>query len=978
MRFHRQSGFSRIAILLFLLLVCAAGGVFVNFNSIVSSMPATKTAQAVDLTGPARRRGNVIWLAENTGKSPFYFSGLTIREIFRQSLLIAARDEMGLQTRDASLREWRGAPPSQDSLVMEFNDHDIKLSDVEEPAYVRWHKVYTEGAALPDNLTLIAGIAEKMSRKDFVSALHKAGWSGSANVIKANASPPPDADARLGEMEELSQFAVLRETHAVIRADGESQQRLGVLVRAYANLGQLTRYHWSQEFAVYSARSLLYAQRMVANDPNSAFALWHRAYASAMVGLQKDALDDLAAAGKLKSDNAPAWVALLEPFCNYQTGKLVDLSNSDKTIEPLAMYLAFLSVEHCGSQGATMNLAQSAFAVNPRCLRLVDAMCGLTGPGMLNELSQTGPQIFSKTLGDRWEKMPSFPRPLIDQIESLKRPGGNPAGREQICQALIDAGAPERDAVEPSWAALGRLVQETTFAHVQLMANLISEQWGVDASDYVSQSQPLVADHPFKFIIDTYGIRHTADIETLRQSIKVPPAALLESTMRQLPLYNLYSWILPDGPNSGNLYWNQIVRNSDCTSFDLEKIVGIEEWTPANAAWLTEIVENLRRHTPQSPIVMAADIRRHWDAAKAGEWESEHGDYPTVALALGEKYTELKRWTDAERCLRQYIAVAPDKQGYEALATVYKNQGKDDRWLSTLNDYLANGRDYGLQNAQVQVEIANYYMRKLDYESALPYATDAAATGAGWAMLCEADALTGLGNFDGAEQLYVEDVSHYSDYNPVKWYDWCTSTGHGDIATAMRKTIDYYVNQGDNVDKTDLMNLGCLYLGQNKSLEALAVFQRRMKLFPGPVSALHIAIIDDKLHENSARDAVLDQIQTLPDHDSVYGQFAALLRSTCKSGESAIPDPAAVNAIIKRADFVGEIAICALVAQFAEDHGHLPESISYLKRCVEVNGYTEERMWVNLSLRKKGIDPWPIQTAARQRQVAADSKSKTQ
>jgi tetratricopeptide (TPR) repeat protein len=976
MRSRRRGGFSRLAALLLVLALCAAGAVFKNLDSVLGLMATTSPGNAGDLTGPARPRGQVVWLAANTGKQPFFFTGLTIQEIFRQALLITARDEMGLQTRDASLREWRGDPPSADALVMQFNDHDVKLSDVQQPAFVRWDKVYPAGASLPDNLTQVAGIAEKMSRQDFVSVLQKAGWSGSGNAIKADAPAPADAEARLGEMEELSQFAVLRETHAAIRADGESQQRLGVLVRAYANLGQLTRYHWSQEFAVYSARSLLYAQRMVAHDPNSAFALWHRTYASAMAGLQKDALDDLSAAGKLKSDPPPAWVALLEPFCNYQTGKLVDLSNTDKTLEPLAMYLAFLTVEHSGSQGATMNVAQAAFAVNPNCLRLIDAMCDQTGPGMLNDLAQnTGPDAFSRILGQRWEKMPSLPQPVIDQIEALKRPGGNPTGREQVCQTLIDDGAPERDAVEPSWAALGRLVQETTFAQVQRMANLISEQWGVDASDYVSQVQPLIAEHPFKFVIDTYGIRHSADIATLRRSVTVPADALLESNLRQLPIYYLYSWILPNGPDSGPQLWDRMVLNSDCTSFDLERMAGIEEKTPQNAQWLTDEVEDLRRHTPQSPIVTAADIRDHWDAAKAGKWESEHGDFPTVSFALGKKYAELKQWTDAERCFRKYIAVAPDYAGYEALSNVFRDQGKDDAMLSTLNEYLSRGQDYGLQFANAQVEIANYYMRKLDYKSALPYATAAAGTGAGWAMLCEADALTGLGNFDEAEQLYVEEVEHYSDYNPVKWYDWCTATGHGDIATATQKTIDYYAHQGDNVDKTDLMNLGCLYLGQNRLGEALAVFQQRMKRFPGPVSALHIAIIDDELNNPAARDAALDQIQTLPEHDSVYGKLAILLR---KTSDKSIPDPAAVEELLKQADKGGQTTILSLVAQLVDDRGHSPEATDYLKRCVELNWYDEERMWVNMSLRHKGIDPWPIQTAARQRQAAADSKSKTQ
>ena len=75
--------------------------------------------------------------------------------------------------------------------------------------------------------------------------------------------------------------------HEAIRKDGESEARLGVLVRGYAHLGQLTRYHWSIEHQVFIARSLLYAARMVKNNPTSPIPLWHRAYAMALAGFQR-------------------------------------------------------------------------------------------------------------------------------------------------------------------------------------------------------------------------------------------------------------------------------------------------------------------------------------------------------------------------------------------------------------------------------------------------------------------------------------------------------------------------------------------------------------------------------------------------------------------------------------------------------------------------------------------------------------------
>ncbi len=83
------------------------------------------------------------------------------------------------------------------------------------------------------------------------------------------------------------------------RTSGESQQALGALVRGYANLGQLTRFLWNASHEDFAARSLLYAERMVAAHPGSADALRHQGYARAMAGMHALALADLDAANRV-------------------------------------------------------------------------------------------------------------------------------------------------------------------------------------------------------------------------------------------------------------------------------------------------------------------------------------------------------------------------------------------------------------------------------------------------------------------------------------------------------------------------------------------------------------------------------------------------------------------------------------------------------------------------------------------------------
>src|SRR5207237_275132 len=78
--------------------------------------------------------------------------------------------------------------------------------------------------------------------------------------------------------------------------------------------------------------------RMVAAAPNSPDALRHRAYAFALAGLQGAALEDLDRAEKLDKNPAaaPAWVALLRPYCRYQTSKLANLAGGADNTDPIA------------------------------------------------------------------------------------------------------------------------------------------------------------------------------------------------------------------------------------------------------------------------------------------------------------------------------------------------------------------------------------------------------------------------------------------------------------------------------------------------------------------------------------------------------------------------------------------------------------------------------------------------------------------
>jgi tetratricopeptide (TPR) repeat protein len=486
------------------------------------------------------------------------------------------------------------------------------------------------------------------------------------------------------------------------------------------------------------------------------------------------------------------------------------------------------------------------------------------------------------------------------------------------------------------------------------MADVISQRWGVDASEYVSESTHLIAGHPFSFLVNTYGLWHTPDAAAIRASLVEPKSALAITTVRQIPLYVLEGQAQSSGPQSAQTVWGSILQNRDTNSFDMEAIINCYVGQE-NCALVISELKRLQKVSPQSPVLIALEIRNNWDKDKAAEWEADHGDYPTVALALGQKYLELKQWSDAERCLGKYIAVSPDFTGYTALAQVYKSQQQDDRWVATLNEFLGQ-TDYGLQHATVQVQLANYYMDKGDFKSALPYADAAAGTASGWGMLCAVEAHTGTGDWSAAQQLLIDEKDHYSE-SPFRWYAWCVHTGHGSLDAARDAMVDYFATKGDALTNQEMLELGCFQLSRKNDAGAIKTFQRRVKNNPGPVSLLHIAIAADESHDNATRDAALEQIKTVPEHESCFGRLGFALQEAIKAGPDASPDPQAMNGILTGRGPIDSMRICALTARFLDNRNHPDEATTYLRRCIGLRGDCEDRLIIDAALRDRGIDP---------------------
>ncbi|MCH8147933.1 MAG: hypothetical protein IH987_08055, partial [Planctomycetes bacterium] len=356
----------------------------------------------------SRKSGNsasIVYLDKSRGWALFtargsVHRGILSREIARQAFLIAARDELGLTTRDAWLGEampsagknepfdlaaipggpsrygvasmvevLRGFYPTEESV-----DH-FRLDVI--------GKVNSQPTVVMDYQSLVVEM-EKLSRTRFVEALKTSGFKPSDDKKAHGDAVPSEAiEDLLQEMTFTSQFSALRQLHAAIYRQGESAELLGALVRGYANLGLLSEPLWHPSHKVFKARALLYAQRLRVREANSRWARRHNAYALAFASLHGKALADLDDVDGDSDDEKepsknPEWTDLIRACCRFDLEGL-DPDKAPPAHRDLARLLRYLAIEHADERTLTVKSALEALQFLPECYRIQDGVCKFGG-----------------------------------------------------------------------------------------------------------------------------------------------------------------------------------------------------------------------------------------------------------------------------------------------------------------------------------------------------------------------------------------------------------------------------------------------------------------------------------------------------------------------------------------------------------------------------------------------------------------------
>jgi tetratricopeptide (TPR) repeat protein len=869
---------------------------------------------------------NLWHIDEESATSPGNNYNILLREMARQAVLLAARDEMGYRTRDSQLGEV--IPPSRfaknrfkltTSFELGGTYKCVLLNDIT----VNAREIWRAEDDLPVRINLVEWLEqwEKASRTEIPKALRAEGFKGSAHPWTRDVAVPGKIADRLQYMDVLTQFQAAQELHALVQVKGESTPILGALVRAYSHLGILTEHHWGiPQHKIFRARALLYAQRLIARDPEHPDSYWHRGYAMALTGLHDAAMKDFARAKELERDfrtrvsvlpGRPDWVPFLESFCSFDLKGLAKDPPQQHFVQ-LSRLLYFLAAEDETTVQFTLDAAKRMLDINPQCYRVHDGAANVGGVASQHSTTQAGLEAFAKHFMPSLARLPNLPPKVADLL-------AKGAPEPDIVAALVDT-ADDAD-IELTWQLLAQLIVETRFSLIMRRATFMNDGLAVPSREYVEQLLPLYARHPFSGYLRTIGHRTNKERDDLTQQLLNLPRNNYQFTQLQMIL-RLQRMRWPETDARIQLMMgstDQIYRDAQLM---LPVLLQGEQRIPVSRVLL--------KLSPNAPLAQAKLIGDDWPYAKkfVDTWAITN-QHPHFWRALGERMSQLGDHDAAKRYLEKAIAQSPDLVTFIKLAESYKAQNQMDKWQATLERVLEQ-EDTALNHAKVRAEIANEYMRRKDFKKALPFAERAAQSGAEWALLTAARAYEGLGQWDKAEQMVSAASGRYGS-SRFEWLTWCVKNGRGDRKAAADLVVEQ-TNDFQNATILDEARVIQFYLMAERKEKLLEILNRlnkdgQLKFAPRFVMAL----ICDELGQKAERDRHFKE--GFPgDRDYWCNALVDQIRATLAKGEKAKLDLDKINDHIRMQQRPRISECCFLIAWYLENHGQKDAAAAYWKR----------------------------------------------
>lgn len=782
----------------------------------------------------------------------FAVNGMLVRELMRQSLLIAARDELGLSTRDRTLRETFAVAQPQSTfrpalelqgtvdvsrsfrLTMFRNRADgtkresaVKSSassaavgrggeceivfdervPFESPAAAsKEASAFIRATRSAVNFPELSTEVERLSRTVYVQALKKGGYSGQSNTWKPDATITSDLAADVDEFDLIRLWSAIRRLHGLLRSSGESPVRLAALSRAYANLGSVTEMFWSPAHKAFKARALLYAERLLSKSNSHPEALRVRAYARMLTGLHAAALSDLSAADAQEKRDRPKSLGIATPWspavraaAEFDRSTLLKLAEfpkepsakpADLSLANLAEYFLVVNTSENDVFLLRQAVAMPRLERRPDCLRTIELLASLENVGSNRRAVEQFIAELPSGLYDRIAKLENLPSVVRDVLKTRPEDDLPELAELEFRADLIAA-----------LKAAGRADEDTDEFSWAILGQLLEEMTFQHAQRRLQLE--------FRIL----GVPTDESLAVLRPVVRHHPWAwFLQSYSHQRqPLAD--AWRIGrerfdmneldlSVDNELSRVPNEFQDKSFSNSASLPRTRLVDD-THHDAIVLgrqfrrlSEEIGLLQLISPHSPVLAADLIRAEWlqqapdKRARALADAEQHKHEPMVLAAAAEWLQTHGHEADAIDVMRRQQEVFPDFDTTFRMAALLQKQGKTEQWLKTLEESL-DLPSPGLQPYRVREMLARHYMTLKDFDKALPYAEAAAECYSQWGLLVAADCHEAMQHWDEAAEIQAACAERYPNSRPL-WFWFCARTGHADFEaarTAMRNFV---------------------------------------------------------------------------------------------------------------------------------------------------------------------------------------------
>ncbi len=961
--------------------------------------------------------------------------GLLAREIARQAVLLSAREQFGLRTRDRMLRESGGDESTPGRLLLDvticFKDRGevaIEVARVDgekRQSLVRSTKRFGDGKTVDRgtvntgtvDYAALAAWCEDLSRGEIAAALRTAMGLADESATGAKSTSaggdddlPEDVARRMRRMTFASQYAAVRRLHELALRDGPDSSASAALARGYANLGVLSDMYWHSAGAAFKARSLLYAQRAVAAESGDSLAGYRNrrsfGYSLALCGLHRAAATTLATVRPPATAATPSWTVVAEALCEFDGARLAAIPIDSDTGE-IARVCKVLMAEHSSVMPEDMDY--EAYSASEKLL----TAAALELPHCWRVRAAAGRRVFDvggrATFDAQWYRdVAGTPRIALAVGEIAERQAAadvdvdvaiEQKSRAELVKSL--RAAAREDEHEPSLSVLATLVEEASFVDAFEYAQVMVGGYDRDetkqaVAEFRNNVVPIVERHPLHPMLDEWlkmATGSSIDFDVDRMLRAIDDSVTTTATFDLLDL----GYREPGYGVAGKLH-KAIVAHADETFADIALLAS--RYDVDDKARYAEKLYDVSPHAPQA---VAGMVRYHWPrvAEKAEEWERRYAGEPGVMAMLGSRYLAEKRTADARRCFQAYLKLTTSRAwvslwAYRHLAETYRIEGDTRQWLATLEEFL---REEGAadQRGDVQVLIARHYLAQGDYAQALHYAESVDSYDETEAQVVVAECREYQHRWLAAEQAY-RSVAEDDPYSPqvLLWHRYCAQSGYGSMTTARNVVLGYVesLDEEDDGAVTEpdaLAGIGYFYLLENEGATAAKWLARAVEAgrernaddVADPRHALQLVLVAHQLGKHEQRDTALDRVVRSGEKFVASGQprrelvaFAVLLQKSFATDADATKsatsfERAAADELIASATGEDRALLCYLVGQVLEANGLRAEAQEYLRRAVATPAREASRSLAAVLLRRAGVEPNEIVVGSARRDSRA-------